>query len=111
MNYRTFIVFNIIGGALWAASVPMAGYYLGKWIPGIDKYLLPIIAAIIVVSAIPAALNFLRSSKRKKVSSSVEIKDPTLDSAQDPAQEQVRAQVQVRGQLKTAKTEETDPKN
>ena len=65
MNYRTFIVFNIIGGALWAASVPMAGYYLGMFIPNIDKYLLPIIAVIIVVSAIPAALNFLRSRTRK----------------------------------------------
>ena len=107
MNYRTFIVFNIIGGALWAASVPMAGYYLGKWIPGIDKYLLPIIVVIIVVSAIPAALNFLRSSKRKKVSPSVEIKD----TAQDPAQEQVQAQVQSQAQVQAAKAEETDTKN
>ncbi|MCL5072186.1 MAG: VTT domain-containing protein [Actinobacteria bacterium] len=66
MNYRTFIVFNIVGGALWAASIPMAGYYLGRLIPSIDKYLLPILAVIIVVSAIPAALNFLRSKTRKK---------------------------------------------
>ena len=101
MNYRTFIAFNVVGGALWAASVPMAGYYLGMFIPNIDKYLLPIIAVIIVVSAIPAALNFLRSRTRKKVSPSVEIKDPTLDQAQ----EQVQAQVQA------AKAEETDPKN
>jgi membrane-associated protein len=65
MNYRTFIVFNIVGGALWSASVPLAGYYLGKVIPGIDKYLVPIIIVIIVVSAIPAILNFLRSRKKK----------------------------------------------
>jgi membrane-associated protein len=101
MNYRTFIAFNVVGGALWAASVPMAGYYLGMFIPNIDKYLLPIIAIIIVVSAIPAALNFLRSSARKKVSPSVEIKDPTRDQAQEQAQAQVQA----------VKAEETDPKN
>ena len=65
MNYRTFIIFNILGGALWSASVPLAGYYLGKAIPGIDKYLVPIIIVIIVVSAIPAILNFLRSRKKK----------------------------------------------
>ena len=65
MNYRTFIIFNILGGALWSAAVPLAGYYLGKAIPGIDKYLVPIIIVIIVVSAIPAILNFLRSRKKK----------------------------------------------
>jgi len=32
-----------------------------------------------VVSAIPAALNFLRSSKKKKVSTSTEIKNPSQD--------------------------------
>ena len=109
MNYRTFIVFNVAGGALWAVSVPMAGYYLGKLFPklNIDKYLLPIIVVIIVVSAIPAALNFLRSSKKKKVSPSVEIKDTT----QDPAQEQSQAQAQSQTQVQAAKAEETDPKN
>lgn len=72
MNYRTFIVFNVIGGALWAAAVPLAGYYLGKVIPNIDKYLLPIIIVIVIVSAIPAILNFLRSRKKK---SKVEINE------------------------------------
>jgi membrane-associated protein len=66
MNYRTFIAFNVIGGALWSVSVPIIGYYLGKWIPDIDKYLLPIIAVIIIVSAIPAMLNFFRSRTKKK---------------------------------------------
>ncbi len=109
MNYRTFIVFNVVGGALWAASVPMAGYYLGKLFPklNIDKYLLPIIAVIIVVSAIPAALNFLRSNKKKKENPSTGIKAKNLiqDSKQDLAQDQTQAQVQA------AKAEETDSKN
>jgi membrane-associated protein len=103
MNYRTFIVFNVIGGALWAASVPIAGYYLGMFIPNIDKYLIPIIAVIIVVSAIPAALNFLRPRTRKKVSANVK----NEDMAQDQAREQKQAQTQVQ----EAKAEETDPKN
>jgi membrane-associated protein len=67
MNYRTFIIFNVVGGALWSASVPLAGYYLGRVIPGIDKYLLPIIIVIVVISAIPAMLNFLRSRKKKDI--------------------------------------------
>ncbi len=67
MNYRTFIVFNVVGGALWSAAIPLAGYYLGKVIPNIDKYLLPIIIVIIIVSAIPVMRNFLKSRKKKDI--------------------------------------------
>jgi membrane-associated protein len=73
MNYKTFIVFNIIGGALWSATVPLAGYYLGKAIPNVDKYLIPIIIVIIIVSAIPTILNFVRSRKQKDLK--IETKD------------------------------------
>lgn len=67
MNYRTFIAFNVIGGALWSAAVPLAGYYLGTAIPNIDKYLLPIIIVIVIVSAIPVIRDFLRSRKKKDI--------------------------------------------
>jgi membrane-associated protein len=67
MNYKTFIVFNVIGGALWSAIVPLAGYYLGKAIPNVDKYLIPIIVIIIIVSAIPTIINFIRSKKDLKI--------------------------------------------
>ena len=48
MDYKKFISFNIIGGLLWAAGISLAGYYLGSIIPGVDKYLLPIILIIII---------------------------------------------------------------
>jgi len=96
MKYRTFIIFNIVGGVLWAVSVPMAGYYLGRWIPDIDKYLLPIIAVIIVVSAIPAVLNFLRSSKKKKVSPGTDAGTETDNPMQGPKQNPVKEMTKIR---------------
>jgi membrane-associated protein len=71
MKYRTFIVYNLAGGLLWSLSVPLIGYYLIKILPekyqdSVDKYLILIIFLIIVVSAIPAFLEYIRS-KRKKV--------------------------------------------
>jgi membrane-associated protein len=42
----------------------VAGYVLGKQIPSVDKYLLPIIAVIVVVSLIPVALELRRSRSR-----------------------------------------------
>jgi len=66
MKYKTFLIYNIVVGILWSVSVPIAGYYLFKYIPKIDKYLLPIIVTIIIISAIPAMLEFIRSRKKVK---------------------------------------------
>ena len=70
MKYRTFIVYNVAGGALWSLSVPLIGYYLIKILPekyqdGVDKYLILIILLIVVVSAIPAFLEFVKARKKK----------------------------------------------
>ena len=56
MDYKTFLSYNIIGGLLWGVGMTIAGYFLGSLIPAdkVDKYLLPIIAVIVVVSIIPA---------------------------------------------------------
>lgn len=62
MPYSRFFTFNVIGAALWAAGIPLAGYILGDSIPGIDKYLLPIILLIIVVSVAPTAIHLWREN-------------------------------------------------
>lgn len=65
MKYRTFFAYNIIGGGLWAVLLPLAGYYLGKTIPDVDKYLLPIIFLIIVLSVLPQAISIFRNEKAR----------------------------------------------
>ena len=61
---RTFTLWQVAGGAVWSAGVTLAGYVLGSSIPGIDQYLLPAIAVIVIVSAIPVAVELLRSRAR-----------------------------------------------
>ncbi len=63
MHYPTFIKYNIIGAVLWAVGVTLAGYFLGTLIPDVDKYLLPIIFLIMVVSALPAVMHILKDPK------------------------------------------------
>lgn len=66
MNYKTFLSFNIIGGALWAVGVPFLGYFLGSRIPDVDRYLLPIVLVIIFLSFLPVALHFLHEYRHRK---------------------------------------------
>lgn len=63
MPYSTFVSYNAIGGVVWGAGVTLAGFFLGKLIPGIDRYLLPIILFIVIVSFLPILREFLRKRK------------------------------------------------
>lgn len=60
MEYRRFVTFNVVGGVAWGAGVTLAGYTLGRTVPNIDRWLLPIIVAIAAVSFIPVILELLR---------------------------------------------------
>ena len=70
MNYRKFFLYNIIGGILWVFSVSFAGYFLGKIVPDIDKYILPIIAVIIILSAITPTWGYLQHRKNRRSNAS-----------------------------------------
>ena len=63
MNYRKFLFYNLLGAFLWAICIPFAGFFLGNAIPGVDKYLLPIIAIIIIASVIPSVLHIIKERK------------------------------------------------
>lgn len=60
MNYRIFLVYNIVGGASWAAGLIILGFSLGKVIPNIDHYILPIVLLIIVLSLLPTVFEYVR---------------------------------------------------
>lgn len=66
MHYDKFFFNNIVGGIIWAAGMTLGGFFLGKIIPDADKYLLPIIAVIVVVSLVPAVLH-MRGDKKKEI--------------------------------------------
>ena len=66
MEYKTFLSFNVVGAFLWAVAIPVAGYFLGSAIPDVDKYLLPIIAGIIMLSILPQTIHLLKDETSRK---------------------------------------------
>ncbi len=63
MSYRTFVTYNVVGGLLWGVGVTTLGYTLGRTVPHVDKYLLPIIAAVVIASLIPIAIEAWRARR------------------------------------------------
>ena len=53
MEYRSFLSYNVIGGVIWSTLLIFLGFALGSFIPDVDRYLLPIVLAIIVLSFVP----------------------------------------------------------
>ena len=66
MRYPTFLLYNIAGALAWGAGVMLGGYYLGRVVPNPDRYLFPIIAAIIILSFLPPVIHLLRIKEHRK---------------------------------------------
>lgn len=78
MRYRSFLVFNVIGGVLWGAGVTLLGSWLGN-IDFVKKNIEAILILIVLVSVVPIIIEFLRARSKAK-------KNPQENSQQTPAQ-------------------------
>lgn len=66
MDWRKFLAFNVVGGAVWAIGLTVGGFWLGSKVPNVDRYLLPIIALIILLSVLPGILHMLKTPERRR---------------------------------------------
>lgn len=69
MNFRQFMLYNIIGGAIWIFTLVTAGYYLGEQFPDIVHYVQYIIfffLGITTITVIRGYLNARRDMGREK---------------------------------------------
>jgi membrane-associated protein len=63
---RVFTIWQVIGGLVWSLGVVIAGWQLGSHINNIDHYLLPIIAVVVILSALPVVIEFRRDRRSRK---------------------------------------------
>lgn len=64
MKYRDFLIYNITGGFAWSFLVILLGFFLGRAIPNLDGYLLPIILVIIFISFLPVIFEVMKAKKK-----------------------------------------------
>lgn len=53
---RTFTLWQVVGGLAWTQSMVLLGFWLGAAVPGIENYLLPLVAVVVAVSMLPVLL-------------------------------------------------------
>ena len=63
MKYRTFMIYNLIGGFLWTTVMTMAGFILIKFIPNIEKRLSLIVIIIILISILPPIGHIIKETR------------------------------------------------
>lgn len=74
MDHKKFTFYNFLGGTLWVWGLTFAGFFLGNLVPDVDKYLLPIVAVIVLASVLPPLLHIYKENRKtihEKVSEKV----------------------------------------
>ena len=64
MNYRTFLTFSVIGGVSWIWSMLLTGYFLGQYVPGVDRHIEKVIIVVIFLSLLPGIISWLRERRK-----------------------------------------------
>ncbi|HEY9516139.1 MAG TPA: VTT domain-containing protein [Gemmatimonadaceae bacterium] len=68
MHYRTFVMYNVVGGLAWVWGMLFTGYFLGRYIPGIDEHIDIVIVVVIFLSLLPGIISWLRQRRAPTVS-------------------------------------------
>ncbi|UCM89174.1 DedA family protein [Streptomyces marincola] len=65
MDYRTFVVFNVLGGVLWGAGVTLLGAGLGQ-VAFVRDNVGVMLMAVVLLAAVPMAAEYLRLRRAAK---------------------------------------------
>lgn len=67
MRYRVFAIYNAIGALVWAGGLTLLGYLFGQTIPNANKYIVPVVLVIIVLSILPTIWQIIRERRKIKI--------------------------------------------
>ena len=65
VDFKIFMMYNICGAIAWIVGIAGIAYGLGKQYPWIENYITYIVIGLIVITAIPVIITYLKSRKEK----------------------------------------------
>jgi membrane-associated protein len=60
MSFPQFMAYRVIGALAWGVTISLLGFYVGSAIPNIDRYVLPVIVAVVAISLAPSVWHIWR---------------------------------------------------
>ena len=66
MNLRAYTAYNVLGAVLWIWSMLFIGYFLGRYIPGVENHITKVILVVIFLSLLPGLISWWRERSRTK---------------------------------------------
>jgi len=63
MDHRRYALYNVIGGVAWIWSMLFIGYFLGRYIPGVDQHIESVIAIVVLLSISPGIIGWYRARR------------------------------------------------
>ena len=64
MGYARFAIYNVTGGIAWVLMFTLGGYYFAE-LPVVKKQFHYVILAIIIISCLPAGIEYLRARRQR----------------------------------------------
>lgn len=66
MNRKMYVIFDAIGIIAWTFSIVLFGYFVGSKIPGIGKYVEPLLLIVVLVFLLPTIYHAAKDPKIRK---------------------------------------------
>jgi membrane-associated protein len=63
MPYFRYLAFDVFGGVFWVGAIILGGFFLGRSVPNIGQRIHYVIAAVILVSVLPAIIGIFRTRR------------------------------------------------
>jgi membrane-associated protein len=70
MEYRKFVIFNIVGGFAWVFSMILTGYFLGNILRdrfgvNLDEHIEWVVIIVVLLSLLPPVIEYLKARREK----------------------------------------------
>ncbi len=64
MKFAAYTAYNVLGAVMWIWSMLFVGYFLGRYIPGIENHITKVILVVIFLSLLPGLVSWQRERMR-----------------------------------------------
>jgi membrane-associated protein len=94
MPARTFFLWNVVGGVLWTDGIILGGYFLADSLydavgDHIDRYILPVVALIVLISVLPIFIEIIRERRTRRRAAAIAAEDSAQEATAQGRHSQV----------------------